>query len=166
MLADEPDILAAIAPLDVGEDSEDVELALPVPVPLLAPETAPELATVPEPEDGSADDGKIDETPVLPVADGVFPINPSEGVSVGVTCDESVESVGVASVLDGADVSDRSGLEASVNVSVVPYVPPRSSLMVLRASPPVGSGHSSTVTVNVESSADEMAVPICRLCNS
>lgn len=166
MLADEPDIFAAVAPLDVGEDSEDGKLVLPVPVPLLAPETAPESAAEPVPDNGCADDGRVDETPVPPVADGLFPMNPSEGVSVGVTCDESVDSVGVASVLDGADVCDGTGLEASVNVCVVPYVPPRSSLMVLKAIPPVGSGHSSTVTVWVESSADEMAVPTCRLCNS
>lgn len=71
-----------------------------------------------------------------------------------------LEGVVVAS---SAEATDGSGLETSVNVCVVPYVPPRSSLIVLKAVTPLASFHSNTVTVKVESSADEIAVPTaCR----
>lgn len=117
-----------------------------------------------------ADDGPVDvaepvsDPPVddTPVAEGLFPLKPSEGVPLGVPPDDPVT---VASVLEGADVALGNGLDTSVNVCVVAYVPPKSSLIVLNAAPPVGSAHCKTVTVNVESSADDTAVP-CRRCNA
>lgn len=121
---DDPDMLAAVAP---AGDTD---------------------ATVPDglPDDTPVDDTPVDDTAVddTPVPDGLLPMKPSSGVALGVPCEDSVVT---ASVLEGADVADGSGLDTSVSVDVVPYVPPRSSLMVLSAVPPVGSVQSSTVTV-------------------
>lgn len=109
--------------------------------------------------DPLAGDASVDD---MPVPEGELPMKPSEGVDVGVPCDDLA---GVASVLEGAVVSDGIGLDTSVKVCVVMYVPPRSSLIVLNATPPVISAHCNTVTVKVESCAEDTAVP-CRLCNS
>lgn len=145
LLLDEPDRLAADTPAAEGK----VEVAEPV----------PEAALVPEPEADAPVDGPS-------VAEGLLSMKPSDGsesVLLGVPPDDSVDA---ASALEEVVVAEGSGLDANVNVCVVAYVPPRSSLMVLSATPPSMSAHCSTVTVNVESSADDTAVPCCRLCNS
>lgn len=135
---------------------------------MLAADNLPDEAAVADAEpplDALVDDAPVDATPLddTPVPKGLLPMKPSEGVSVllDVPPDDPVD---VASELDDvAVVPTANGLERSVIVCVVAYVPPRSSLIVLKAVTPRTSVHCSTVTVSVESVADETAVP-CRFC--
>lgn len=146
MLAEEPDNLAAeTLAEDDRPDDADVET-----------DPVPDVAVV-----DAVDDAVFDDTSVPD--EGLLSMKPWEGVLLGVLCEDAVEE---ATALDDdgvAVVEDETGLDARVNVCVVAYVPPRSPLIVLNAIAPATSAHSSTVTVKVESSAEDTAVP-CRLC--